>query len=222
MNTRNRLSRLLPLSLTLGLLVPACDGEPKPAAKTDAKEAKAAKADANAEPKAEEKPEAAAEEKPADAVEEKPEAAAEEKPAEAAEAAEAETPSEPDAEEKGEPEEVAKADAKPKADKPKADKPKADPKPKAEPAPSGVDGKALYMKKCKNCHGTTGAADTKLAKKHDIPSWKESGWKGKWSMSKVKDIVNNGKSGTKMKAFKGKLTPEEIDAVSTYSRGLGK
>ncbi|MGH1342054.1 MAG: c-type cytochrome [Nannocystales bacterium] len=225
MNTRTTFSRLLPLSLTLGLLATACDGDSKPADKKAAKETKADKADANAEPKPEVKLADAAEAKPAGAVEAKPADAAEAKPADAVEAKPAdaaEAKPEGSADETAEPEEVAKADAKPKGDKPKAEpKPKAD-KPKAEPAPSGVDGKALYLKKCKNCHGTTGAADTKLATKHDIPSWKESGWKGKWSMSKIKDIVSNGKSGTKMKAFKGKLTPEEIDAVSTYSRGLGK
>ncbi len=68
----------------------------------------------------------------------------------------------------------------------------------------------------------SGAADTKIAAKHDIASWKVPGWKSKWSMSKVLDIVANGKSGTKMKAYKGKLTPAEIDAVSAYSRSLGK
>jgi mono/diheme cytochrome c family protein len=67
----------------------------------------------------------------------------------------------------------------------------------------------------------SGAADTKIGQKNDIPSWKDSGWKAKWPMSKVKDIVINGKSGTKMKPFKDKLTPAEIDAVSAYARSLG-
>lgn len=235
MTARKTLSRLLPLSLTLGLLAPACDGGSDNAAKKEASKASdtkdAAKADdakpaekpADAKP-AEKPEEAAAAEKPEDAAAgEKPEeAAADEKP----EQAEAdEKPEEAEAEEKPEADdekgaEPKKADTKAKADKPK---PKADPpKGDAKPAASSADGKAIYLKKCKSCHGVSGAADTKLAQKHDIESWKEPGWKGKWSLSKIKDIVNNGKSGTKMKAFKTKLTPEEIEAVSAYSRSLGK
>lgn len=136
-------------------------------------------------------------------------------------------------------EDAGKADADDKSDdEPESgDKAKSDDKPKSEPKPdptptktadpddtkaAGVDGKALYLKKCKNCHGVTGDADTKIGKKHDIESWKEPGWKSKWTLAKVVDIVEKGKDGTKMKAFKGKLTPEEIQAVSKYARSLGK
>jgi len=228
---RKTLSRLLPLSLTFGLLLTACDGGAEAGKKADAKAADAKKTgdEANAkapEVKADEKPEAdtpEVAEKPAEAADAKPEDnAGEGEPK--AEEPKAEEPKaeEPKAEEPKADE--SKTD-KPKADKPKADKPKAD-KPKADdPEPAAGDassGKEIYRKKCKNCHGVSGAADTKIAAKHDIASWKVPGWKSKWSMSKVKDIVANGKSGTKMKAFKGKLTPAEIDAVSAYSRSLGK
>ncbi|MEM6290060.1 MAG: cytochrome c [Myxococcota bacterium] len=235
MTARKILPRLLPLSLVVGLgaIAPACDGgkETPAPAKKEAPKKEEAKADASEKPapaeekpaemKAEDEKAAAAEEKPAEAAaEEKPaEAAAEEKPAEEPPAAE-----EKPAEEK--PAEPAKAAAKPKP-KPKADpkpKPKAEPKPepKAEPAVAKADGKAIYMKKCKNCHGVSGAADTKIAAKNDIASWKEPGWKGKWTVAKIKNIVANGKAGTKMKSFKSKLTADEIEAVSMYSRSLGK
>jgi mono/diheme cytochrome c family protein len=102
----------------------------------------------------------------------------------------------------------------------KADTKKADDK--AEPAAPKLDGKKLYADKCASCHGGSGKADTKLGEKHKIPSWAEPGWKGKWSLSKVEDIVTKGKADTKMKAFAGKLTPEEIKAVSKYARDLGK
>ena len=68
----------------------------------------------------------------------------------------------------------------------------------------------------------TGNADTKVGKENDIPDWTVAGWKSKWPESKVIDIGKNGKSGTKMKAFKDKLTEDEIIAVSKYSRTLGK
>jgi len=122
----------------------------------------------------------------------------------------------------------AKADAK--ADDPKKPDPKkADPK-KPEPkgtdpkpdATAKIDAKSIYDKKCKTCHGATGKADTKVGKENDIPDWTVAGWKAKWTEAKVIDIVKNGESGTKMKAFKDKLTEDEIVAVSKFARSLGK
>lgn len=134
------------------------------------------------------------------------------------------------------PEEAAKADDEPEAGT-KSDAAKAEPK--AEPRKAQADdgkkkeagkagaevmaqGRELYMKKCKACHGTSGEADTKMGQKHEIESWKEPGWKGKWTLAKIEKIVKEGKDGTKMKAFEGKLSPEEITAVSTFARSLGK
>jgi cytochrome c553 len=93
---------------------------------------------------------------------------------------------------------------------------------KADPAAAKIDGKKLFSEKCASCHGSSGKADTKLGEKHKIANWTEPGWKAKWSLSKVEDIVTKGKADTKMKAFAGKLTPEEIKAVSKYAHGLGK
>lgn len=87
---------------------------------------------------------------------------------------------------------------------------------------SAAAGKEIFRKKCKTCHGIRGAADTKMGKKHDIPDWTQPGWKSKWPLPKIEDIVKSGKSGTKMKAFEDKLSPEEIQAVSKYARSLGK
>jgi cytochrome c5 len=108
-----------------------------------------------------------------------------------------------------------------KPDAKKADDKKADDK-KPEPAAAKIDAKDLYSKKCASCHGGSGKADTKLGEKYKIENWQEPGWKGKWSLAKVEGIVTNGKADTKMKAFKDKLSPEEIKAVSKYAHGLGK
>ncbi len=85
-----------------------------------------------------------------------------------------------------------------------------------------MNAKEIFDKKCKTCHGATGDAKTKIGEENDIPDWTVAGWKTKWPEAKVIDIVKNGKSGTKMKAFKDKLTEDEILAVSKYSRSLGK
>ena len=115
-----------------------------------------------------------------------------------------------------------------KAEEKKAEdkKPAADPKkpaeePKADPGPS-ADGKGLYDKKCKNCHNGNGDGKTKIGAENDIEDWTVAGWKTKWTQQKIEDIVRDGKSGSKMKPFKDKLTADEIVAVSKYARSLGK
>ena len=190
---------LLCLGLSLGV-VGACDDQKD--AKVDAK----AKAD---EKKADVKADVKAEEKKAD------DAKADDAKADDAKADDAKA-------------DDAKADDA-KADDAKADAKKPDPK---KPEPKGtddkadttakVDAKSIYDKKCKTCHGPTGNADTKVGKENDIPDWTVAGWKAKWPEAKVIDIVKNGKSGTKMKPFKDKLTEDEIVAVSKFSRSLGK
>lgn len=108
-------------------------------------------------------------------------------------------------------------DKKPAKPKPTAKKTA----PVAEPKVSLEEGKAIYLKKCKSCHGVTGTADTKIGKANDMQSFKTAGWKSKWTQTKIEAIVKNGKSGTKMKSFKSKLSADEIEAVSAYTRSLG-
>ena len=99
----------------------------------------------------------------------------------------------------------------PETDTPKTDKPKSD-KPKADLAA----GKELYMKKCKNCHGETGDSDTKLGKKLEIDPLKGS----RMPLSKMRKIVENGIPDTKMKAYKSKLSDEEITNVVAFAKSL--
>lgn len=206
------------LLLCLGALTGACD-EKKAETKDDPK-AKAAKAD-------EKQPDVKADEKKAD------EAKADEKKADEAKADEAKADEAKADEAKAD---EAKADEK-KADEAKVEEKKAEEKkveekktdttkkpadpPKPDPGPS-ADGKGLYDKKCKSCHNSNGDGKTKIGGENDIEDWTVAGWKGKWTEQKIVDIVTNGKSGTKMKPFKDKMTADEITAVSKYARSLGK
>ena len=79
----------------------------------------------------------------------------------------------------------------------------------------GADGKAVYMKKCKKCHGPDGKAQTKMGKKHEMGEIP-----GKLNKAKIMKVIKNGKANTKMKSFKEKLTEEEIDAVATFVKTL--
>jgi mono/diheme cytochrome c family protein len=124
-----------------------------------------------------------------------------------------------------EPEEATKSSTK-KAPEPKTKAAKTAEKPKSNDKPAAgltmAKGKEIYAKRCRSCHGNTGAADTKMGKQHDIPAWTQSGWKAKWPVAKIKEITTNGKSGTKMKSFSDKLSAEEIEIVSKYAFSLGK
>lgn len=79
----------------------------------------------------------------------------------------------------------------------------------------GADGKAVYMKKCKKCHGPDGKAQTKMGKKYEMDPIP-----GKLDKAKIIKVVKNGKANTKMKSFKEKLSAEEIDAVAAFVKTL--
>ena len=73
-----------------------------------------------------------------------------------------------------------------------------------------ADGAALYKSKCIGCHGADGSKVIAAlgVKPLNTPEVKKMGPAG------VGDIVAKGKN--KMPAFAGKMTPEEISAVSAY------
>ena len=83
-------------------------------------------------------------------------------------------------------------------------------------------GKAVYMKKCKKCHGEDGKAQTKMGKKYEIPDMTSSEWQGKHDKAKVVKVVTDGskKPKSKMKSFKEKLSAEEISAVADFVKTL--
>ncbi len=76
-----------------------------------------------------------------------------------------------------------------------------------------------WKAKCKSCHGDTGKGDTKAGKKEKVRDMTTAEWQGKWTDEKIKDVIANGsKDNKKMKAFKDKLSAEEIDALTAHIR----
>jgi cytochrome c6 len=79
----------------------------------------------------------------------------------------------------------------------------------------------IWKAKCKGCHGDDGKAKTKMGEKEKIPDLTNAGWHKRHTDDQLKDAITNGsKENPKMKAFKDKLTPEQIDAMVKYVRGL--
>lgn len=80
----------------------------------------------------------------------------------------------------------------------------------------------VYRAKCKGCHGDDGKAKTKIGAKEKIADMTDPGWQSKWSDEDIKKIITEGspKKGSKMKPFKEKLTPGEIDSLVPYIRQM--
>ncbi|WP_224243134.1 c-type cytochrome [Hyalangium gracile] len=79
----------------------------------------------------------------------------------------------------------------------------------------------IWKAKCKSCHGEDGKAKTKMGEKEKIPDMSNPDWKKRHSDEKIRDAITNGsKDNAKMKPFKDKLTPEQIDGLVKYIRDL--
>ncbi|MCX4247705.1 c-type cytochrome [Paraliomyxa miuraensis] len=93
------------------------------------------------------------------------------------------------------------------------------PKPKKKkPKPKGdrAAGRALFMAKCKSCHGADGKGDTPFGQKIGIVSLHRTGR----SFSQIRSLTAKGVPGTKMKPYEGKLSDKELDDVSAFVKSL--
>ena len=79
------------------------------------------------------------------------------------------------------------------------------------------DGKQLYLKNCRSCHGTTGAPTNQAKREHPKIRALDAEFLGKLSADSVVAVITNGfGKGDEMKPFKKKMTTEEIHAVAHY------
>lgn len=87
-----------------------------------------------------------------------------------------------------------------------------------------LDVAPIWSKKCASCHGETGDGNTKMGQKHKIDDLTKAAWHAnpKHSDESIRNAITNGVNGTKMAAFKEKLSAEEIDALVLFVRGLKK
>ena len=84
------------------------------------------------------------------------------------------------------------------------------------------DGKAVYLKSCKTCHGVLGEP-TKTALRQDdkIPNFTDPAFFKDKKDEEFREAVAKGK-GKNMKGFADKLSKEEIGAVVEYIHTLHK
>jgi mono/diheme cytochrome c family protein len=83
------------------------------------------------------------------------------------------------------------------------------------------DSADIWKAKCKGCHGEDGKARTKVGEKEKIPDFTAAKWQEEVGDADIRRVIADGsEANSKMKAFKEKLTTQEIDALVKYIRGM--
>jgi mono/diheme cytochrome c family protein len=79
-----------------------------------------------------------------------------------------------------------------------------------------------WKTKCATCHGVGGKADTDTGKKAQLPDFTTAVWQSGKTDAQIKASIENGakKGENEMDPYKDKLTPEQIDGLVAYVRGL--
>lgn len=81
----------------------------------------------------------------------------------------------------------------------------------------------VYMAKCKGCHGADGRAQTKVGIKEKVADMTNADWQSRHSDEEIRQVIAEGSpKNKKMKAFKDRLTAEQIDALVKYIRQMKK
>ncbi|QRN95970.1 cytochrome c [Archangium violaceum] len=81
----------------------------------------------------------------------------------------------------------------------------------------------LWTQKCKSCHGPDGRAQTQMGKKESIVDLSQPAWQKAQSDDDIREVISEGSSrNKKMKPYKEKLTPEQIDSLVKYVRTFKK
>ena len=79
----------------------------------------------------------------------------------------------------------------------------------------------VWKAKCKSCHGEDGKAKTKMGQKESIADLTQPAWQQAESDADIRRVIAEGSAkNTKMKAFRDKLTPQQIDALVGYIRTM--
>lgn len=80
-----------------------------------------------------------------------------------------------------------------------------------------ADGKALYLKQCRSCHGTTGKPTKQALRETPRIPTMDAEFLAKRSADSLVAVMQNG-VGRDMKSFKSKLSQEEMKAIAAYLR----
>ncbi len=77
-------------------------------------------------------------------------------------------------------------------------------------------GERVWVRKCAACHGREGRGDTRFALGRPYVVLTDDVWKHGGDLDSIRRLVADGDPKSPMPAYRGRLTPEEIDAVSNH------
>ncbi|HJZ99087.1 MAG TPA: c-type cytochrome [Candidatus Solibacter sp.] len=83
---------------------------------------------------------------------------------------------------------------------------------------AAAEGDAVFKARCTACHGSDGKGKSAIG----TPDFTSAKTQSGISDADIIDTITNGRKGTIMPAWKGKLSDEEIAAVAAYLRSLGR
>lgn len=77
-------------------------------------------------------------------------------------------------------------------------------------------GERVWVRKCAACHGREGRGDTRFARGRQYAVLTDDVWKHGRDLDSIRRLIADGDPTSQMPAYRGRLTPEEIDAVSSH------
>ena len=83
-----------------------------------------------------------------------------------------------------------------------------------------ADAAANWNQHCAACHGKDGSGSTMMGKKLGVKDYRDPKVQAEFTDAQATQLITDGKD--KMKAFKGKLSADEIKALVAYVRAFKK
>lgn len=77
-------------------------------------------------------------------------------------------------------------------------------------------GERVWERKCSACHGRAGRGDTRFAKGRPFADLTDDRWRHGGDIASIRRLIADGDPASPMPAYQGRLSPEEIEAVSRH------
>ena len=81
-------------------------------------------------------------------------------------------------------------------------------------------GQRVWARKCAACHGREGRGNTRFARSRPYANLTDDVWKHGGDLPSIRRLITDGDPKSPMPAYRDRLSPEEIDAVSRHVLSL--
>ncbi len=77
-------------------------------------------------------------------------------------------------------------------------------------------GERVWVRKCSACHGREGRGDTRFGRSRPYTNLTDDVWRHGGDLDSIRRLITDGDPKSPMPAYRGRLSPEEIEAVTRY------